>query len=96
MLFDTSGYQLTEIVDWIAQAQLFVLAQPGRFRVLAAAGYRTIFDLVRLLKQSGGPEALRQLWNLPAVNRIHAERIEAQADDKRLLQVYNLIGSTGS
>ena len=93
-IFDASTTQMTEIVDWIAQAQLLVLLKADRFHTLQKAGYRTIFDFVRLMNSPNGPDALRALcnWNIPA-GYDPVGSIGANADYKRLAEIYAAIGS---
>jgi hypothetical protein len=44
LLYDSSGYQMSEIVDWIAQAQWLVLLQAEAFAAAQKAGLRTVFE----------------------------------------------------
>lgn len=94
-VFEAAALPLSEIVDWIAQAQLLVLVKSARFQALQAVGYRNIFDLVRMLKSSGGGAAtLQQVCNLPAPNGITQAAIEADSEYVRLLEVYVALGGT--
>ena len=62
-IFELVAIPMTEAVDWIAQAQLQLLTKPNGFQALHTAGYRTIFDLVRLLKTPQSAEVFRDLCN---------------------------------
>lgn len=93
-LYGTTGFSMTEIVDWIAQAQLLKLVQTGKFQALQAVGYRTIFDLVRVLKTDTGPAAIQTLCNLPAPYGLDLAQITGEADYIHLLEVHTAIGST--
>jgi len=92
-IFDASLTPMSEIVDWIAQAHLLVHLKTDRFQTMQKAGYRTIFDLIRLLRSPNGAMALRVLcnWDIPeGYDAIAA--IQADADFKRLAEVYAAIG----
>ena len=93
-LYGTTAFNITEITDWIAQAQLLKLVQTGKFQSLQAVGYRTIFDLVRVLKTSNGPAAIQTLCNLPAPYGLDIAQITGDADYTHLLEVHTAIGST--
>lgn len=93
-VFEAAALPLSEIVDWIAQAQLLVLVKTARFQALQAVGYRTIFDLIRLLKAGGGAATLQQVCNLPAPNGLSQAAIEADSQYARLLEVYVALGGT--
>jgi len=100
-LFDATGYSLSEIVDWIAQSQLLVMTQSAGFEALQAAGYRTLFDVVRLLKQTNGADALKAACKLedptkPSVGEgLRLDQIESQAEYIRLREIYEALGSLG-
>jgi hypothetical protein len=91
VLFDASGYDMSEILDWIGQAQLLAIVQMDQFRVLQDAGIRTIYDAVLVLEGAGGlglpaglaPGLLRGGLSLPV--------IQAQAAYQRLAQVQRAI-----
>jgi hypothetical protein len=92
-MFDASLTPMNEIVDWIAQAQLLVLLKTDRFQTLQKAGYRTIFDLIRLMKGQNGSATLRSLcnWDVPqGYDPVAA--IEADSQFKRLADVRLAIG----
>ena len=93
-LYGTTGFNITEIVDGIGQAQLLKLVQSGKFQSLQAVGYRTIFDLVRVLKTTNGPAAIQTLCNLPAPYGLDLAQITGDADYIHLLEVHTAIGST--
>jgi hypothetical protein len=92
-LFDATGFNMTEIVDWTSQAQLLKLAQSGKYQALQAVGYRTVFDLVRVLKREGGTAAVQALCNLPAPYGLDEAQITADADYRHLLELYVALGS---
>ncbi|MBK1657928.1 hypothetical protein [Paracraurococcus ruber] len=89
LLYDSSGYQMSEIVDWIAQAQLLVLAQSEAFQALQRDGIRTVFDVMRRLAgPSPGP-----LPGTPAAG-LTRDLIPGRPEYERLAEVYRAIGGT--
>ncbi|HUB45080.1 MAG TPA: hypothetical protein VMB73_08860 [Acetobacteraceae bacterium] len=62
-IFEAVAIPMTEAIDWIAQAQLLLLVKAERFQTLQKAGYRTIFDVVRLLRTPHGSDTARTLCN---------------------------------
>lgn len=93
-VFEAAALPLSEIIDWIAQAQLLLLVKTSRFQALQAIGYRNIFDLARLMKAGSGPATLQQVCNLPAPNGVSQAAIEADSDYVRLREVYVALGGT--
>jgi hypothetical protein len=94
VIFDASLTPMSEVIDWIAQAQLLLLVKEDRLQTLQKAGYRTIFHLVRLIMQPNGKAALQTLcnWDTPQVYDVVAA-VQAQCEYKRLLEVSVAIGS---
>lgn len=93
-VFEAAALPLSEIVDWIGQAQLLVLVKAARFQALQAVGFRTIFDIVRLLKHGDGSATLQQVCNLPGPNGITLPAIEGDSEYVRLLEVHVALGGT--
>ena len=93
-MFDALLTPMSEILDWIAQAHLFVLVKSQRFTALQNDGYRTIFDLERLLKAPEGRATLQKTcgWDLPPGYDLIAS-IHADGDYKRLVQLYLALGN---
>ncbi len=93
-VFEAAALPLSEIVDWIGQAQLLVMVKAARFQALQAVGYRTVFDVMRVLKTGDGPTTLQQVCNLPAPNGVTEATIAADSEYLRLLEVYVALGGT--
>jgi hypothetical protein len=93
-MFDALLTPMSEILDWIAQAHLFVMVKSQRFTALQNDGYRTIFDLERLLKAPEGRATLQKTcgWDLPPGYDLIAS-IHADGDYKRLVQLYLALGN---
>jgi hypothetical protein len=93
-MFDASVTPMSEIVDWMAQAQLLVLLKLDRFQTMQKVGFRTVFDLLRLINGPAGIGALRTLCNLeiPAGYDMVAG-LEGDCVYKRLREVYRTIGN---
>jgi hypothetical protein len=93
-IFDASVTPMSEIVDWIAQAQLFLLLKADRFQAMQNGGFRTIFDLLRLIKGSAGVASLKTLCNLDVPQGYDlAAAVESDCNYKRLREVYIAIGN---
>lgn len=90
-LYDASGYSMTEIIDWIGQAQLLVVAQAAGFAALQQAGIRTLFDVAKAL-QTGSALALPD-GSLLAQGGLRPEQFGTRAEYLRLAEVYRGIGS---
>ncbi len=93
-IFEAAAMPISVVIDWIAQAQLILWVQSDRFGILQKAGYRTIFDLVRLLRDPQSKALLQGLcdWTIPAgYDQIAA--IEADGDYQRLRDVWVAMGS---
>ncbi|HUB13373.1 MAG TPA: hypothetical protein VMB34_15595 [Acetobacteraceae bacterium] len=92
-IFEAIAMPMTEAIDWIAQAQLLLLVQSGRFQTLQKAGYRTIFDVVRLLRTPKGADTVKTLcnWNI-AEGYDQVAAITADSDYKRIVAVSVAMG----
>ena len=90
-LYDSSGYPMSEIVDWIAQAQLLVVAQTETFAALQKAGIRTLFDVAKA--QHGGATLPLPGDSTLAAGGLRPEQFETRAEYLRLAEVYAGIGS---
>lgn len=87
-IFDAVAIPMSEATDWIGQAQLLLLLKADRTQTLQKAGYRTIFDLVRLLKSKNGRAAVQTLcnWVIPE-GYDQAAAIESDGAYQRLREV---------
>jgi len=92
-IFDASAFPMTEIVDWIAQAQMLLILQEDNYKKIQRENYRNIFDLARLLKSPGGEDQFISLTGLSLPTGCRLSCIEASADYQRLLRVYVALGS---
>lgn len=91
-LFDSTGYAMTEIVDWIGQAQLLTVVQTASFQRLQAAGLRTIFDVVKVLHGAPGLAMPALPDGLPA-GGLSLPLIATRSEYLRLEEVYLAVGS---
>jgi hypothetical protein len=93
-IFDASLTPMTQIVEWIGQAQLLLLVKTDRFETLQKAGCRTIFDLIRLSRDPQGRAILRTLanWDLPE-GTSPIDLFQQHSEFHRLREVYGAIGN---
>ena len=93
-IFELVAIPMTEAVDLIAQAQLLLLFKPDKFQTLQKAGYRTTFDVVRLLRGPNGAATLQALcnWVIPQ-GYDQADAITSDGDYRRLLEVNEAMGT---
>jgi len=92
-LYDSTGFSMSEILDWIGQAQLLVVTQSEGFKTLQAAGLRTVFDVVKLLR-ANPPGPLPALPGGLETGGLTLGQIASRAEYTRLEEVYRAIGST--
>jgi hypothetical protein len=93
-LYNSSALPMSEVVDWMAQAQMLQWVKADAFRVAQKAGYRTIFDLARLLKQPQGPAAFATLCGATGATGFNFASISSSGEYVRLLQIFVIIGGT--
>lgn len=92
-IFEAIAIPMTEAVDWIAQAQLLLVVKSERFQTLQHAGYRTIFDIVRLLRTPHGSDTVKTLCNWPiADGDDQVAAITSDCDYKRIVAVNVAMG----
>jgi hypothetical protein len=93
-IFDALAIPMSEATDWVAQAQLLLQLKSDRFQTLQKAGYRSIFDLIRLLRSANGAATLQTLcnWAIPAGYDLIAAII-SDGDYRRLAAVCVAMGS---
>jgi len=93
-IYQAIALPMSEVVDWIGQAQLLLLLKADRTQTMQKAGYRTIFDLVRVLKTGKGRESVQTLcnWSIPEDYDL-AAAIQADGDYQRLHEVCKAMGT---
>jgi hypothetical protein len=72
-LYLASDLNLTEVIDWIAQAQLLVRFGAAKFATLQANGYRTVIDL----KRGVGSPAVGRLAEITGFSQAQMEDLSA-------------------
>jgi len=92
-IFEALAVPMTEAIDWIAQAQLLLLVKADRFQTLQKAGYRSMFDVVRLLRTPKGADTVKLLCNWTIADGYdQVAAIVSDGDYKRIAAVNVAMG----
>lgn len=85
LLYVETPYNILEIIDWIAQAQLITAVGPKKTSELRKLNVRTIFDLARL----GDSPLFRRVALEVLVDSEHVRTALATASDEDVLGMFN-------
>jgi hypothetical protein len=94
-LYVATSYNLLEIMDWVAQAQLLITLGPSKYLAAREKSIRDIHGLLSLGGTAQGAELLAQLFGLPKdIVEAKLESIAADLHVQRLTHLRGIIASS--